>query len=143
MEIQNSGNYELGIVYKIYYNEIIYIGSTLGSLNDRWQNHISGYRRWLEGKGPNISIYKYFFKCNINKFKIEAIKYYWVLDKAHLLTREQLYINKVKCINKNNPFNIINKINKSIYNNEWYIQNKDKVKEYNKEYYKKHKRNKN
>ena len=64
-----------GKIYKIMYigNEnvnIIYVGSTLNTLRDRWHSHKKSYK----SNKKNISIYKYFDEYDIINFKIFLIK---------------------------------------------------------------------
>ena len=80
-----------GLIYKIYYKDIIYIGSTTIPLMTRFKNH----------KYHTTSLKPYFLKYGYDNFEIELIKEYDVVDKHQLLAYEQLYINNRKCINKN------------------------------------------
>jgi hypothetical protein len=128
--------YKIGKIYKIIYigNENIninYIGSTLNTLRDRWYGHKGGFKEWLKNKKTKCSIYDYFEKYDIKKFKIFLINEYKVYDRKHLLMYEQLWINKIiNNININNPFPILIKEQKKQY----YENNKDKLNEKNKEY---------
>jgi hypothetical protein len=128
-------NYKIGRVYKIMYigNEnvnITYIGSTLNTLRDRWMSHKYG----LKNKNNKVSIYKTFEKYGIENFKIFLIKEYEVVDRKHLQMYEQLWINKIKNINLNSSFQILNKERQKLY----YKNNKDDINikrsEYNKNY---------
>jgi peptidyl-prolyl cis-trans isomerase-like 4 len=147
-----------GRIYKIIHNQsnICYVGSTLNRLNDRWHKHKSHYNLHLKGKNKKIAIYPYFKEYGIENFKIILIKEYEVIDRQHLEAYEQLWINKLKTINKKCAFgfkrlqrkkyretnkNEIRKKDK-IYREknkkrkcEYYEENKDKFKEKNKEYY--------
>ena len=100
----------IGRIYKIMCKEdkdFIYIGSTILSLNKRWNKHKSDYKRWKEGKKKNnISTHEYYDKYNIENFSIELIKEYKVCDEKHLKVYEQLWINKSKCVNIINSFHI-------------------------------------
>jgi hypothetical protein len=162
-------SYKVGIVYKIFYNNdpnIMYIGSTLQSLNKRWVYHQQDYNKYLVNEKKNAStIYPYFKQYDIKNFTIELIKEYKVCDKKHLFMYEQLNINKYNPVNRINPFNILAKEDKKIYaakhyqenkenihiygqnryiNNKEYFENytkenKEKIKEYKKDYYQKNK----
>lgn len=116
--------YKNGKVYKIIHNQsdIVYIGSTLNRLNDRFYNHKKDYEN-----GKVLSIYKYFTKYGIENFKIILIKEYRVVDRKHLLMYEQLWMNKIKNINIIKSFQPLfkerNKENKKIYRKE----NKEKI----------------
>ncbi|GMF38340.1 unnamed protein product [Phytophthora lilii] len=87
----------IGKIYKIIHNQsnIIYIGSTFNDLKGRFAQHKADYKR-----KHNISIYEYFERYGIENFKIILIKEYEVIDRRHLEVYEQLWINKLKPINK-------------------------------------------
>ena len=105
--------YAQGIIYRIIcltHPEIQYIGSTFNQLRWRWQQHKGKYKQYLKGKGRECSIYPYFTQYGIKNFKIIKIKDYIAYrenqtDNKHLSAYEQLWINKLKCINKNHAFN--------------------------------------
>ena len=127
-----------GNIYKII-NSIdneIYIGSTFNELRHRWQQHKASYNRWLNGKCRKCSIFEKIKLLGIKNFKIMLIKKYDVYrddskDRRHLLSKEQLWINKLKCINEKGAFNPIpEKELIKIYR----LNNKDKIKEKAKEY---------
>ena len=77
------------------------------------------------------------------------IKEYDVFDKKQLEALETLWINKLKCCNKNQPFRINylynkkweteNKIHRSNYKKEFNDKNKDKIRIQKKEYNEKNK----
>lgn len=119
--------------------DIQYVGSTFNELRHRWQNHCNHYSGYLDNKNTGISIYKYFDKYDIDNFKIILIKEYQVYqehnkDRKHLQAYEQLWINKINCVNINNTINIPY-LSSKLYNfNNSKIQSKNK-----KEYYEKHK----
>ena len=147
-----------GRVYKII-NSIdneIYVGSTFNQLRHRWQGHKKDYKKWINGKCNKCSIFEKFKLLGIENFKIILIKEYLVYrehkkDRKHLLSKEQLWINKLKCINSNCSFNPIPKKerekqyrlnNKEKINErkkQYYENNKEKAKEKAKEYYEKNK----
>ena len=90
-----------GLIYKIYYRDIIYIGSTFQTLEERFGKNNTSLKPYLVKHGYNrTSLYEYFTKYGFDNFTIELIKEYDVVDKHHLLAYEQLYINNHKCINK-------------------------------------------
>jgi len=106
-----------GNIYKII-NSIdneIYVGSTFNQIRHRWQQHKAAYNRWLNGKGKDkCSIFNKIKLLGIENFKIILIKKYDVYrddskDRRHLLSKEQLWINKLKCINSYCAFNPIPK----------------------------------
>ena len=127
-----------GRVYKII-NKIdneIYVGSTFNQLRHRWQGHKKHYNEWINGTSKNkCSIFEKFKLLGIENFKIILIKEYLVYrehkkDRKHLLSKEQLWINKLKCININCAFNPIKKELKKEYLKQYYQNNKQKIKEY-------------
>ncbi len=150
-------SYSTGTVYKIICkldSDIVYIGSTFNSLRNRWQHHKALYKSYLEGKEKiAITIFPYFEKIGIENFKIIQINEYECYrenrsDRRHLNVYEQLWINKTRCVNKVNPFNLL-KYNTNVireYQKEYREKNKDKIREYHennkeqrKEYYEKNK----
>lgn len=117
----------IGSVYKIVHKtkpDILYIGSTTLSLEARLSRHIYNKARCI--------ISKYITEYGIDNFEIVLIKSYDVEDGKHLRAYEQLWMNRVKCINKNNAINL-SKINKNViknYNHELYLKNINKKKQY-------------
>jgi DNA-directed RNA polymerase subunit RPC12/RpoP len=134
------------MIGKIYFikshvdKHILYIGSTVTSLNNRFNLHYNNYKNNIH----TCSLNSYFDKYGIESFYIELYKQYRITDKHHLLALEQLAINKFKLfiINKNNPFGlgrlkpkhykkiIYNKYKDTINENKRldYLLNKDKYK---------------
>ncbi len=121
-------NYKTGRIYRIIHNEsnIQYVGSTFNRLSDRWRAHKKDYKYTSSG----ISIYEYFNKFGIENFTIMLIKEYQCADRKQLLAYEQLWINKINCINKKSAFQILYKEQKKQYRNI----NKDKIIEHGKQY---------
>jgi len=143
----------LGIVYQIVPKKepfnAIYIGSTIGSIQVRWKNHITHYTMWINGTKSKCSIYPIIKeRGGIHNFKIEVLKSYEVVDKSHLTAYEQLWINKTNCINIVNPLHgysckffqlyekrkytqenreVINAKNRGEKGKELYQKNKDRV----------------
>ena len=91
-------------------------------------------------KGANGYVflsYDSFKKYGIENFKIIEIKKYDVYreyykDYKHLQSKEQLWINKLKCVNSNCSFN---PIPENEYKKYYRLNNKDKIKERKKEYH--------
>ena len=106
-----------GKVYKIICTQSndVYIGSTFNTLRDRWMDHKNRYRQYQKNPSRNMSIHTYFDKYGTDNFKIILIKEYEVVDRKHLESKEQLWINKFKNINIQSAFNPLrnNKINKN------------------------------
>lgn len=143
----------IGKIYKIIHNQsdICYVGSTCNELRQRWQEH---KRHYAQKKKRQISICKYFDLYGIDNFKIILIKQYEVVDRTHLQAYEQLWINKLNNINRQNllfpkfiRLENMRKRNKSgIYNDKNnarsrinYQKNKEKFSEKAKNYYQKNK----
>ena len=118
---------KIGRVYKIVHNQsdLVYIGSTFNQLRFRFQQH--------KTKG-NCIISKYLKEYGKENFKIILIKKYNVIDREHLHAKEQLWINKLRCINKNNCIAFLWKdIYFLKYNKKYYYENKEYFKEYREE----------
>ena len=157
-------SYKIGIVYRIVClsNPELppYIGSTFNQLRHRWRNHKANYKKYLKGEVTCVSIFPYFTQYGIENFKILKIKEYLVYrehekDRRHLSVYEQLWMNKLKNVNKCNsiPFLYV-RLRTKLYNQQYhkdkakelstknkiiYIENRDKILEQKKDY---HKRNK-
>lgn len=111
-----------GKVYKIIHtqSDICYIGSTFNTLRDRWGKHY---------KTAKCAISKYLEEYGRDNFKIILIKEYEVIDRAHLEAYEQLWINKLKCINCQSAFTI-----KKLVKKDYRYQNKEQITKKVKEY---------
>mgnify|MGYP003629824418 CR=1 FL=1 len=129
--------YHNGIIYKIVCNidsSIVYIGSTLHNLNNRFLRHKTQYRLYKRGLYGFYTLYKWFDKYGYDNFTIIKVKDYIVCDKYHLLMYEMLWINKTRrevkvLVNKYHSFNI--HINTSLlriinYSNKYYVENQHK-----------------
>lgn len=105
----------IGIVYVISCKKdtkLFYVGSTVDTLNNRFQNHLYLYLHWCEtGRTSTgkISIYPYFDKFGLDNFEIKSVWTGKICDKKHLSAYEQLYINKYKSINKQDVLHGIDK----------------------------------
>jgi hypothetical protein len=116
-------SYVIGTIYRIYYKldpTIQYVGSTYTSIEERWTNHWQSYKNYIRGENGEIAIYPYFTQLGVSltgisdNFEIEKIKDYLVYredekDRKHLSAYEQLWINKLRPINKRNAFNPLHK----------------------------------
>lgn len=100
-----------GNIYKISYKNIIYVGSTIKCIHERFNEHLIGYLCYKDNY--QISLKPYFKKHGIKKFKIKLIKQYEVTDRKHLFSKEQLWINKYRqnskyeCVNIANPIRFL------------------------------------
>jgi len=110
---------KIGKVYKIICTQSndIYIGSTFNTLRDRWRDHKNRYQQYKKNKNRTMSIHNYFDKYGIDNFKIILIKEYEVIDRNHLETKEQLWLNKLKNINIQSAFNPFRRCRKMYYQN--------------------------
>ena len=130
-------DYKIGSIYRIIYNNIdiniTYIGSTFSTINKRFSKHKQHYKEWLNNEN-GCSIFPYFKEYGIKNFSIVLIKQYECVDRKHLESKEQLYINKYKCVNLNSSFQILIKERKKQY----YEKHLEEIKEYKKNYFKKY-----
>jgi len=132
---------KIGRVYRIIClpnPEIQYVGSTFNQLRARWSEHKSQYKK----KNNFSSLRKYFDEYGIENFKMVLIKEYLVCvdtqrDPRHLRVYEQLWINKLKTVNKLSAirFDFMKKEYKNKYSKQYYKQNVEKIKEKDKKYY--------
>ena len=129
--------YKIGKVYKIIHNQsdIVYVGSTMQKrLRDRWQAHKNAYKVWLNGKATSCSIYLHMKEHGIENFKMILIEEYEVCDRKHLQTWEQLWINKLKCVNKQNVFQMLPKHHLYLRCKKYREANKEEIAQKNKKY---------
>jgi len=98
-----------GIIYKIYHKTIknlVYIGSTICRLSTRWKRHKISFSNWNNGYIKNkCSICPFFQEHGVKNFKCVILQKYKILDAKHLNVYEQLWMNKIKNVNKNSVFN--------------------------------------
>jgi hypothetical protein len=122
----------IGHIYRIIHleSDVQYVGSTFNELRKRWQMHKKDYNTWLGGDKSTISIYPFFNEHGIEKFKLILIKSYDVIDRKHLMMFEQLWINNLKSVNENSPFQI-----DRFYRQDYRIKNRDELNLKQKEYY--------
>jgi len=106
-----NNKYKNGIIYKIYHKNIeniVYIGSTVCRLSTRWKRHKIGFNSWIKGYTKSkCAICPYIKEFGIKNFNCEVLQKYKITDVNHLNAYEQLWMNKIKNINKNNVFNPI------------------------------------
>ena len=126
--------YKKGKIYKIIYigNEninITYIGSTFNTLRDRQQGHKDNFKKWFnDKKEKSITIFPFYEKYDIKNFKIILIKEYEVIDRNHLFMYEQLWMNKIKCINEQKAFEPLFKQRIKEYKKKYRENNKKLIK---------------
>ena len=135
--------YTTGRVYRIIClsnPDIQYIGSTFDTLRNRLQVHKQACK---SENSIGFSLYEYVRKDPLgwNNYKMILIKEYLVYrdnvkDSKHLHAYEQLWINKLKCVNKINAFvpKCVKDFNSKKYSKEYNQNNQEKNKENKKEY---------
>ena len=135
--------YRIGYVYRITKIDdptITYIGSTIQTIQRRWNRHKCS---------TSCSIGKLLNKNGCDNFKIVLIQKYLVCDKIHLRAYEQLWINKYKlkkcCINERDALPLLKKEKINKKNKKWRLEHQEEIKEYRqdhkeqqKEYYNKY-----
>jgi hypothetical protein len=99
---------QVGIIYRIFHNDsdIQYVGMTMKSLYERWQRHVSEHK----STGGKCSIHHHMLEHGIESFQIVELKKYNVIDEKHLKVYETLWINKLKCVNRNVSFSPITNV---------------------------------
>ena len=135
--------YQEGKIYKLVNNDLIYIGSTIRTLYDRFKEHKIRSKGTL--KHCRCSS-KLLFDNNDN-VSIELIELYPCYSKKELCLREAYWIKEIKCINKKLPFTTDedkrkkrkqyeedNKEVMRIYKKEYIINHRNEKKEYDKLY---------
>ena len=127
----------LGKIYKIIHSQsnICYVGSTFNSLKGRFAQHKVDYKC----KKNKFSIHPYFKQFGIDNFKIILIKEYEVVDRRHLEVYEQLWINKLKSINKAPVVEFLLKECRKQTLKKYYENNKEKEANRQREFIKKNK----
>ena len=127
--MQNQTNkYQRGKIYEIVCNTTgkKYVGSTINAkLCHRLSDHVSAYRRYLNGKLK--SKYTSFNVLEGGNYKIYLLERCPCESKEELLKKERDYIEQIDCVNKVIP---------GRSKKEHYKANKDRISEYNKEHYK-------
>ena len=136
---------KIGRVYKVIHchTNIVYVGSTLDTLKNRWQNH----KGCVKAKRDcELSIVPYYRLHGIENFKMILIKEYKLCGddlkeiKIQLRAWEQLWINKcrfnngINCVNKKNTIQF-EKLNHKKYREK----HREEIAEYQKKYHEEHK----
>ena len=118
-----------GKIYKIHFENIVYVGSTTKTLNRRFSSHKCDFKN----KTGKYSIHKYFKEFGIEKFTIELIVDIEVENRKQLYDIEYQYIQSMECVNK------LKYNNRKESNKNYRLKNTEKIKEYSKNYYEKNK----
>ena len=96
-------DYSKGKIYRLVSNEMIYIGSTIGSLSERKYKHKSDFLQWKNGNRKNYITSFKLFELN-QEVEIVLIEKYPCNDIEELHRRERYWIeNSPNCVNKNKP----------------------------------------
>jgi len=117
-----SNSYQNGKIYKITSSQtdLIYVGSTIQSLDERFKKHKNNFKN-NNSSITSKEILKY------DDAKIELIELYPCNSQEELYKREGVYIKTLNCVNRK----VEGRDSKS---KEYYEENKEKMKEYQKEY---------
>jgi hypothetical protein len=91
-------DYSQGKIYKIYINDLVYIGSTAQPrLSMRLGQHKSGYKRWIKTGEKYIASFE-LFKVGVPT--IELIELFPCGSKDELNAREGFHQRATNCVNK-------------------------------------------
>jgi hypothetical protein len=111
---------QLGLIYKLTSasTDIVYIGSTILSINDRFIRHKASLRRFQNNNGDYCSAFEL---MQLPDVKIELIENVDFNDRDFLRERENYHILRNDCVNiKNAKFDY----------DTYYLLNKDRLKQY-------------
>ena len=139
-------NYNNGKIYKIEPingdDGDVYIGSTTKQyLSQRMTAHRGQYKRFLNGKGGNVTSFKLFEKYGVKNCNIILLESISVNSKDELLAREAHFIKTLTCVNKNIPLQTrqeyydVNRDARLIQMKLYDDANKDAKQEYDKKRY--------
>jgi hypothetical protein len=89
--------YKNGKIYKIinYIDDEIYVGSTVQTLEQRWEKHKYYYHMCYFGNNAR-KLYMHMQKLHIKHFKIELIENYPCKGKGELHAREAYWMKELK-----------------------------------------------
>ena len=96
--VESSRKYENGKIYCIrnYFNDEIYVGSTIQALSKRMEKHRSDAKRGVKGK---FKFYQTMNELGIENFYIELIEYHKCNSKEELFKKEGEWIRKMGTLN--------------------------------------------
>jgi len=133
----------IGRIYKIVSGQTseCYVGSTFSELRYRFRQHKDNYKSWKNGKPNGCTSFDLFDKYGLDNCHMILIKEYEIEDRKHLQMYEQLWINRLKSINKQSAFVIEPVLKKKIAEQQkkYYEENKEERVEYQKKYYEENK----
>lgn len=116
-----------GKVYKIIANQgdEVYVGSTMGDLQVRFSKHKTAFKLGI----TKCTVHKLFQKYGPNGLEIVLVAQYLVCDRAHLRAYEQLWINKLNCVNSAPAIAFLfRKMKKKEYHKRYNKKNEKRVK---------------
>lgn len=133
-------NYQRGKVYRLVCNVTgkQYIGSTTTDLSKRKGEHVSYYKRYLDG--TTNQVYTSFEIIESGDFDIILIEDYPCDNKEQLHARERHFIETMACVNKYVPtrskkeYRDEHKEERKSYNQEYRIAKKEEIAKKKKEY---------
>ena len=127
--------YQRGKIYKLIsiQTDLVYYGSTIeNTLTNRLSGHRTSYKKWLNGKDDYVTSFEI---VKYDDCKIILVESYPCNTKYELTAREQYYIDKNVCVNKNKANT---GLNRKDYFNQYQIEHMDELKAKKKEYYNNH-----
>ncbi len=133
-------NYEHSKIYKIIGNvpdDPCYVGSTTKKyLSQRMAKHVSNYKLWSKSMNKNkgkIMSFELFDKYGVENCKIILLESVNAQSKDELRMKEQVYIDKLDCINKYRAHITLEQQKQKRIS--YYQANKTVLNEWKKEYY--------
>ena len=128
-------NYQLGKIYKIVGNGLVYVGSTCEpNLARRLAGHVARHKHYLKGG----KYYSSFEVLESGDYHIELVEQYPCDSKDELFTRERYQTNKIDCVNINKNQGLKLELGKKgyekQYNDAYRAKNKEKINEHMKIY---------
>jgi hypothetical protein len=129
--MDNNNFYKNSKLYKIVdnTNDNIYIGATTKKLCQRLAQHMTDYRKYLNGKITLITCFDIFKN---NNYEIILLEEFPCDNIEQLNKRKRYYIETLECINKIIPFKSVEEKKERI--NNYNEINKNKIAEKNKIY---------
>jgi patatin-like phospholipase/acyl hydrolase len=92
-------DYQQGKIYKLYINDLVYIGSTAQPrLSMRLGQHKSKYKQWVKNRDEYVSSFELF---KVGTPTIELIELFPCGSKDELRAREGYHQRANNCVNKN------------------------------------------
>jgi hypothetical protein len=122
-------DYQNGRIYKIIDLETneCYIGSTTLALSQRLAQHVSSYKRYLKGKGNNITSFKIIANGD---YDIVLIELFPCDSKDQLHARESHYTQTIQCLNRIKNQGLFIKLGQKQYKKQYDVDHKDQSKLY-------------